>query len=99
MPRYFKYADTFPGIDGILENRVSFFWRKMMKRREHRSQPLQFTRNVHRVHRPRIKSNVILRNRSDIFECPEVWVFICEPNLQDRCVSFELSRSELSIKV
>src|ERR1035441_5501308 len=27
-------------------------------------------RNFHRVHRPRIKSNVVLRNRSDIFEPP-----------------------------
>src|ERR1019366_8117154 len=99
MPRHFKYADTFPGIDGILENRVSLFRRKMMKRREHRSKPLQFMRNFHRVHRPRIKGNVILRSRSNIFECPEVGVFICEPNLKDRRVSFELSRLELSRKV
>src|ERR1019366_5921276 len=98
MPRYFKYADTFPGIDGILENRVSLFWRKMMKRREHRSKPHQFMRNFHRVYRPRIKSNVILRSRSDIFECLEVGVFICEPNLRPRRISFELSRLELSRK-
>src|ERR1019366_8690963 len=97
-PRCFKYADAFPGIDGILEYGASLFWRKMMERREHRSQPRQFTRNFHRVHRPRIKGNVILRSRSNIFECPEVGVFICEPNLKDRRISFELSRLELSRK-
>ena len=60
------------------------------ERREHRSKPLQFTRNFHRVNRARIESNVILSSRSDILKCPEVWVFICEPNVKGRYVSLEL---------
>ena len=33
-----KDADAFAGIDGILQDGASILWRKMMERREHRSQ-------------------------------------------------------------
>src|SRR5258707_10464413 len=101
-PSDFEYADPFAGIDGILKYGASLFRREMMKRREHRSEPLQFRRNFHRVNRVRIVSNAILRRRFGIFECPEVWVFICEPNvrnLKSRRASLELLRLELSRKL
>jgi hypothetical protein len=64
---------------------------KTMKGREHRWEPLQFTKDFHRINRVRIVCNVIPSSRTDILECPEVWVFICEPNVKSRCVSLELS--------
>jgi len=74
------------GVDGILEYGASFFWRKMMKRRKHRSEPLQFMGDLRRINRVRIESNVIPRGRPDILECPEVWVLIREQYLKDLCI-------------
>jgi hypothetical protein len=80
------------GVDGILEYGASLFWRKMMKRRKHRSESLQFTRDFYRINRVRIENNVILRSRSDILECPEVWVFIRKQNVKGPSIGLELSR-------
>jgi hypothetical protein len=80
------------GVDGILEYGASLFWRKMMKRRKHRSKPLQFTGDSRRINRVRIESNVIIRSRFDILECTEVRVFIREQNMKNLCFWLEFSR-------
>jgi hypothetical protein len=80
------------GIDGILKYGASLFGRKVMKRRKHRSEPLQFTWDFHGINRVRVESNVIPRGCSDILEGPKVWVFIRKQYLKDLGMRMELSR-------
>jgi hypothetical protein len=80
------------GVDGILEYGASLVWRKMMKRRKHRSESLQITRDFHRINRVGTESNVILRSHSEILECPKVWAFIREQNVKNLRIWLELSR-------
>ncbi len=91
-----KYADAFAGIDRILQNGASILRRKMMERCKHRSQPLQCTRNLHRVNRLRIESNVVVRGRADTLECLEIRIFIREPNLKARGIFCGVPASQLS---
>jgi hypothetical protein len=80
------------GVDGILEYGASLFRGKLMKRRKHRSEPLQFTWDFHGINRVRVESNVIPRGCPDLLEGPEVWVFIREQYLKDLGMRLELSR-------
>jgi hypothetical protein len=81
-----------PGVDSILEYGASLFWRKMMKRRKHGSEPVQFTRDFHRINGAWIESDVILRSYCGFLKRPEVGVFVCEQNAKDLCIGLQLSR-------
>ena len=73
-----------PASTRILQNGASILRRKMMERRKHRSLGPSSTRNVHRVDRVRIEGDVMLGSRVDLLECPEIWIFVREPNLKRR---------------
>jgi hypothetical protein len=63
-----------------------------MKRREHRSETIQFGRDFHRVNGASVEINAIRRNGFDVIERSNVWEFVREANTAGRGISSERLR-------